>query len=339
MVALPAVGVTRLSSIRRVVVLPEPFGPEEAGHPAGVDGEREVVHRPELLVLLGEAGNHDPAGGISRALLPVRHFSPPERRCDAPVTAWRSRGRRGNKDRDRRADPPGGGPLLPGTDRDSHRELALYRPTVWQTGASGPDRARTGRRRGSLSHFSDTPQDATSLGADDGSHGRTPDRSAAARRRGRPQHPGAALRQPPVRRLRRGDRDQWQRGRRRRQGERPGPRGARRDAARPGRLRGDPAAARGGHPYPGGLPDRAGRHRRQDPRADPRRRRLRHQAVQPGGADRPDPGGAAAHQRRRAERRPGSPSPTWSSTRRPTRSTGPASGCSCRRRSSSCCAT
>ena len=53
--------------------------------------------------------------------------------------------------------------------------------------------------------------------------------------------------------------------------------------------------ARGRRPYPGGLPDRPRRHRRQDPRPDPGRRRLRHQAVQPRGADRPDPGGAAPH--------------------------------------------
>ena len=42
------------------------------------------------------------------------------------------------------------------------------------------------------------------------------------------------------------------------------------------RLRG------GGGPDPGGVPDRAGLHRGQDPRPDPRRRRLRDQAVQPG---------------------------------------------------------
>ncbi len=38
---------------------------------------------------------------------------------------------------------------------------------------------------------------------------------------------------------------------------------------------------------------------RQDPRPHPRRRRLRHQAVQPGGAHRPDPGRAAPHHGRR----------------------------------------
>ena len=38
---------------------------------------------------------------------------------------------------------------------------------------------------------------------------------------------------------------------------------------------------------------------------DAGRRRLRHQAVQPRGADRADPRGAAAHRRRRRDRRPG----------------------------------
>ena len=45
-------------------------------------------------------------------------------------------------------------------------------------------------------------------------------------------------------------------------------------------------------------------HRRQDPRPDARRRRLRHQAVQPGGADRPHPGRAAPHQRGEPRHRP-----------------------------------
>ena len=47
---------------------------------------------------------------------------------------------------------------------------------------------------------------------DDGCHGRYPDRGATARRRGRPQHPRAALRQPALRRVRRGHRHQRQRG-------------------------------------------------------------------------------------------------------------------------------
>ena len=74
---------------------------------------------------------------------------------------------------------------------------------------------------------------------------------------------------------------------------------ARRHAARHGRLRRDPAAARRRRPYPGRLPDRPGRHRGQDPRPDPGRRRLRDQAVQPGGGHRPDPGRAAPDPRRR----------------------------------------
>src|SRR6266511_4877755 len=40
------------------------------------------------------------------------------------------------------------------------------------------------------------------------------------------------------------------------------------------------------------LPHGPRRHRGQGPRPDPRRRRLRHEAVQPGGAGGPDPGRA-----------------------------------------------
>ena len=54
-----------------------------------------------------------------------------------------------------------------------------------------------------------------------------------------------------------------------------------------------PAARRGRPRLPGALPHRPRRDRGQGHRADPRRRRLRHQAVQPRGGRRPDPGGPA----------------------------------------------
>ena len=65
----------------------------------------------------------------------------------------------------------------------------------------------------------------------------------------------------------------------------------------------------------GRLPDRPPRDRRPHPRAHDRRRRLRGQALQPGGADRPGAGGAAPHPRRGGRRRAWC-SRTWSSTRR-----------------------
>ena len=112
----------------------------------------------------------------------------------------------------------------------------------------------------------------------------------------------------------------------------------RRDAARPRRIRGGQAHAGRGRPYAGGVPDRSGRDRGQDPRSHARRRRLRHQAVQPRGADRADPCRAAAYGRR------GAAGPT--EVRRPRAGRGvarglarTAAGCRCRRPSSSCCAT
>ena len=69
-------------------------------------------------------------------------------------------------------------------------------------------------------------------------------------------------------------------------GDRP-----RRDAARPRRLRGVPAAAHRGQPHAGRLPDRSRRHGGQGPRTHARRRRLPRQAVQPRRARRPRAGG------------------------------------------------
>src|SRR6266545_812335 len=89
---------------------------------------------------------------------------------------------------------------------------------------------------------------------------------------------------------------------------------ARRDAARPGRLRGRQAAARRRGPHAAAVPHGQGRHRGQAQRARPRRR-LRHQAVQPGRGDRPRAHGAApqqaGHRSRRgaALRRPGARRP------------------------------
>ena len=74
---------------------------------------------------------------------------------------------------------------------------------------------------------------------------------------------------------------------------------------------------------------------------DRRRRRLRHQAVQPGGGRAAHPGDPAA-QPRRAEREP-TPAccatPTWSWTRTRTRCAAAAGWSTCRRPSSTCCAT
>ena len=69
----------------------------------------------------------------------------------------------------------------------------------------------------------------------------------------------------------------------------PGPDGARRDAPRHGGLRRRPAARRPARPRPDHLPHRPRRDGGQGPRAHARRRRLRHQAVQPRGARRADP--------------------------------------------------
>ena len=93
----------------------------------------------------------------------------------------------------------------------------------------------------------------------------------------------------------------------------------------------------GGRPYAGGVPDRPGRDRGQDPRPDARRRRLRDQAVQPRGVDRADPCRPAAYGGR------GAAGPA--EVRRPRAGRGIARGLAgrpagrrCRRPSSSCCA-
>ena len=91
---------------------------------------------------------------------------------------------------------------------------------------------------------------------------------------------------------------------------------------------------------PGDLPHRPRRHRGQGAGPQPRRRRLRHQAVQPRGAGRPG-AGRPAPRRAPTRRRPSSSSsPTWRSTRTPT---GVLAGrrrrSSCRPPSSSCCAS
>ena len=65
------------------------------------------------------------------------------------------------------------------------------------------------------------------------------------------------------------------------------PHGARRHAPRPRRLRRRAAAARRRPPRAGRVPDRARLHRGEGQGPDGRRRRLRHQAVQPRGARRP----------------------------------------------------
>src|SRR6266536_3798363 len=123
---------------------------------------------------------------------------------------------------------------------------------------------------------------------------------AGGRRRGvhhRPGRDGAALRG-----VRRGGRRQRPGGAEQGRGVPARPAGARRDAAGRRRDRGvRPAAARR-HPGAGGVPHRPRRHRGQDRWPHRRRRRLRHQAVQPRGADRPGAGGTAAHPAGRSPR-------------------------------------
>ncbi len=205
-------GVTRLSSIRRVVVLPAPFGPRKpVTRPGATVNDRSSTART-LLVLLGQAGHHDLTG---------RWWGFAARQTSFSSRAWRSRyavAQRGARGADGAIRTGIDVRILPGEDPSCRGRTATATVNLRCTGRqcgrpapAGPTSARTGHRRGSLSHFSDTPQDATSLGADDGSHGRSPDRGAAARRRGRPEHPRAALGQPALRRVRRHDRDQRRR--------------------------------------------------------------------------------------------------------------------------------
>src|SRR5512132_3154330 len=126
-----------------------------------------------------------------------------------------------------------------------------------------------------------------------GGHEREPTRGPAAGGRGRAQHPRAAVGQPAPGRVRGGHGRRRAGGAGRGAAAPPRPGRARRDAARPGRLRRGPPAALGRHPDPGAVPHRQGRHRGQGDRPDHRRRRLRDQAVQPGGGGRPHPGRAA----------------------------------------------
>ena len=84
----------------------------------------------------------------------------------------------------------------------------------------------------------------------------------------------------------------------------PAPHRARRDAARHGGLRRRPAPRGAARSRADHLPDRARRDRGQDPRAEPRRRRLRHQALQPRGARRADPVDPAPHRGGRARVQP-----------------------------------
>ena len=145
-----------------------------------------------------------------------------------------------------------------------------------------------------------------------------------ARRRRRAEHPRAAGDLPALRRLR----GLRRRRRRLRAAPRPrgraGPRGARRDAPRHGRVHRHPAAAREGPARPRAVPHRARRHRRQGPGPDRRRRRLRDQAVQPGGGRRPDPRRPAPDPARVSTTTAACcGTPTWSSTRTRTRWSAP----------------
>ena len=111
----------------------------------------------------------------------------------------------------------------------------------------------------------------------------------------------------------------------------------RRDDARHGRLRPAAETARRRSRRARVVPDRPRHAAGQDHRPHARRRRLRHQAVQPGRGRRPATGHPATRRPRcRAARTSGSRSPTSNSTRTPTRSISskPASRSRCRRRSS-----
>src|SRR5690606_17715356 len=109
----------------------------------------------------------------------------------------------------------------------------------------------------------------------------------------------APRREPETRGFRRVHRQERGRHGRRGPTATPRPRGAGRHAARRGRLRDRPADAERRHAHSRGVPDGPRRDRGQDPRADHRRRRLRDQAVQPGGGRRQDPRGAPPHRRGR----------------------------------------
>ena len=65
-VAVPASGCISPRSIRSVVVLPAPFGPEEAGDRAGLHGEAEVADRLDAPEGLAQSADLDP-DGVGRA--------------------------------------------------------------------------------------------------------------------------------------------------------------------------------------------------------------------------------------------------------------------------------
>ena len=61
MLAVPPVGEMKPASMRMVVVLPAPFGPEEAEHFARLDLEAHVVYRRERFVPLAQVFRLDHA--------------------------------------------------------------------------------------------------------------------------------------------------------------------------------------------------------------------------------------------------------------------------------------
>ena len=132
MVAVPAVGVTRLSSMRSVVVLPAPFGPRKPVTRPGAHGERQVVHRPDVLVLLRQAGHDDltVAGGAS---LPVRHRSPPVWwRRGTPWHSVTARGNKVNQARSVRLPPSQAGGDHPWDDGRVQRAIQVARAAAEQ---------------------------------------------------------------------------------------------------------------------------------------------------------------------------------------------------------------
>ena len=224
-----------------------------------------LVHQPGQLV---DALNGvvDPQDVRYRSGL-RRRF--PRPRCDAPCRGrrWQPPGRR----RRRRARcAPGRWRAAPGFCRGS--SSSLWAALQWHKLTGSPQ--LTCRA---------TPSEVVDIEGDGhGCNAREHSRSAGPRRRRRDQHRRAALGEPEIPGLRGPHR--LQRSRRAGQGPRSAARRGdpRRDDARHGRLRPAAPAARRRHRRAGAVPHRPRHVAGQDRRPDPRRRRLRHQAVQPG---------------------------------------------------------
>ena len=85
--ACPESGVSRPHSMRIVVVLPEPFGPEEAVDRAALDLQRQVAHHHAAVEAFGQAVDvdHDVGRRAHRFGSGRRHIA------DVTVTGWPTR--------------------------------------------------------------------------------------------------------------------------------------------------------------------------------------------------------------------------------------------------------